>query len=143
MVVTGSNDKIATVVEPTEQLNNNEQEDINNKQLTLSPDQTPLYILTGHTNTVSCVDACMINDSMLMCVTGSWDQTCMIWINGVHTMTLNGHNAAVWGVLIVAHPQNQSQPGMYITYILNMYVYNTKKNSLPATTGIYTSYNKP
>ncbi|OXB81746.1 UNVERIFIED_CONTAM: hypothetical protein H355_010307 [Colinus virginianus] len=58
---------------------------------------TPLYILTGHKNTV-----CSLSSGKFgTLLSGSWDTTAKVWLNDRCMMTLQGHTAAIWAVKIL------------------------------------------
>ncbi|KAL3869595.1 hypothetical protein ACJMK2_042263 [Sinanodonta woodiana] len=57
----------------------------------------PIYKLTGHTNTV-CTLAVGKFGTLL---SGSWDKTAKVWLGNKTVMTLEGHEAAIWGVAIM------------------------------------------
>ncbi|KAI9219662.1 WD40-repeat-containing domain protein [Blastocladiella britannica] len=56
-----------------------------------------VYTLIGHSDNVCVLGA--IPGSPLGVISGSWDKTARVWINGEPTYTLTGHAQAVWGVL--------------------------------------------
>uniref|UniRef100_A0A3P9M9D4 Phospholipase A2 activating protein n=1 Tax=Oryzias latipes TaxID=8090 RepID=A0A3P9M9D4_ORYLA len=57
----------------------------------------PLYTLQGHKNTV-----CTLSSGKFgTLLSGSWDTTAKVWLNEKCMMTLQGHTAAVWAVLIL------------------------------------------
>eukprot|EP00066_Takifugu_rubripes_P003991 XP_003967013.1 PREDICTED: phospholipase A-2-activating protein [Takifugu rubripes] len=59
--------------------------------------EQPLYILKGHKNTV-----CTLSSGKFgTLLSGSWDSTAKVWLNEKCMMTLEGHSAAVWAVLIL------------------------------------------
>jgi len=57
---------------------------------------TPLRILEGHTDVISCVRAAASGDTLF---SASWDKTARVWQQGACVRTLIGHEAAVWSVL--------------------------------------------
>lgn len=57
---------------------------------------TPLRILEGHTDVISCVRAATSGDQLF---SASWDKTARVWQQGTCVRTLKGHEAAVWSVL--------------------------------------------
>ncbi|KAJ0006564.1 hypothetical protein NQD34_013837 [Periophthalmus magnuspinnatus] len=57
----------------------------------------PLYMLKGHKNTV-----CTLSSGKFgTLLSGSWDTTAKVWLNEKCMMTLQGHSAAVWCVVIL------------------------------------------
>uniref|UniRef100_A0A8C4NVB1 Phospholipase A-2-activating protein n=1 Tax=Dicentrarchus labrax TaxID=13489 RepID=A0A8C4NVB1_DICLA len=57
----------------------------------------PLFILKGHKNTV-----CTLSSGKFgTLLSGSWDTTAKVWLNEKCMMTLEGHSAAVWAVVIL------------------------------------------
>ncbi|KAM4637656.1 phospholipase A-2-activating protein isoform 3-T3 [Amazona ochrocephala] len=57
----------------------------------------PLYILKGHKNTV-----CSLSSGKFgTLLSGSWDTTAKVWLNDRCMMTLQGHTAAIWAVIIL------------------------------------------
>uniref|UniRef100_A0A3B5Q3T0 Phospholipase A2-activating protein n=1 Tax=Xiphophorus maculatus TaxID=8083 RepID=A0A3B5Q3T0_XIPMA len=57
----------------------------------------PLYTLEGHKNTV-----CTLSSGKFgTLLSGSWDTTAKVWLNEKCMMTLQGHTAAVWTVIIL------------------------------------------
>uniref|UniRef100_A0AAZ3PMD7 Phospholipase A-2-activating protein n=1 Tax=Oncorhynchus tshawytscha TaxID=74940 RepID=A0AAZ3PMD7_ONCTS len=57
----------------------------------------PLFTLKGHKNTV-----CTLSSGKFgTLLSGSWDTTAKIWLNEKCMMTLQGHTAAVWAVVIL------------------------------------------
>ncbi|XP_068164311.1 phospholipase A-2-activating protein [Antennarius striatus] len=57
----------------------------------------PLFTLKGHKNTV-----CSLSSGMFgTLLSGSWDMTAKVWLNEKCMMTLEGHSAAVWAVVIL------------------------------------------
>uniref|UniRef100_A0A3B3BLN7 Phospholipase A2-activating protein n=1 Tax=Oryzias melastigma TaxID=30732 RepID=A0A3B3BLN7_ORYME len=57
----------------------------------------PLYTLQGHKNTV-----CTLSSGKFgTLLSGSWDTTAKVWLNEKCMMTLQGHTAAVWAVLVL------------------------------------------
>ncbi|XP_037539850.1 phospholipase A-2-activating protein [Nematolebias whitei] len=57
----------------------------------------PLFTLQGHKNTV-----CTLSSGKFgTLLSGSWDTTAKVWLNEKCMMTLQGHTAAVWAVLIL------------------------------------------
>uniref|UniRef100_A0A8D0DFG6 Phospholipase A2-activating protein n=1 Tax=Sander lucioperca TaxID=283035 RepID=A0A8D0DFG6_SANLU len=57
----------------------------------------PLFTLTGHKNTV-----CTLSSGKFgTLLSGSWDTTAKVWLNEKCMMTLQGHSAAVWAVVIL------------------------------------------
>uniref|UniRef100_A0A8C6T9K3 Phospholipase A-2-activating protein n=1 Tax=Neogobius melanostomus TaxID=47308 RepID=A0A8C6T9K3_9GOBI len=57
----------------------------------------PLYTLKGHKNTV-----CTLSSGKFgTLLSGSWDTTAKVWLNEKCMMTLQGHSAAVWAVVIL------------------------------------------
>ncbi|KAK7909706.1 hypothetical protein WMY93_014390 [Mugilogobius chulae] len=57
----------------------------------------PLYILKGHKNAV-----CTLSSGKFgTLLSGSWDTTAKVWLNEKCMMTLQGHSAAVWSVVIL------------------------------------------
>jgi len=54
----------------------------------------PIWKLEGHTGTVCALDAGKFGTIL----SGSWDKTARVWINGKVVMTLDDHEAAVWAV---------------------------------------------
>uniref|UniRef100_A0A3Q1K121 Phospholipase A2-activating protein n=1 Tax=Anabas testudineus TaxID=64144 RepID=A0A3Q1K121_ANATE len=57
----------------------------------------PLFTLTGHKNTV-----CTLSSGKFgTLLSGSWDTTAKVWLNEKCMMTLQGHTAAVWAVVIL------------------------------------------
>ncbi|KAL0970343.1 hypothetical protein UPYG_G00240700 [Umbra pygmaea] len=57
----------------------------------------PLFILKGHKNTV-----CTLSSGKFgTLLSGSWDTTAKVWLNEKCMMTLQGHTAAVWAVVIL------------------------------------------
>merc|ERR1719309_651693 len=59
---------------------------------------TPLYMLTGHTDNVCCLSC----ESSGMIVSGSWDKSGRVWQGNEFQYELKSHDAAVWDVLIVS-----------------------------------------
>ncbi|XP_074479358.1 phospholipase A-2-activating protein [Sebastes fasciatus] len=58
---------------------------------------TPIFTLTGHKNTV-----CTLSSGKFgTLLSGSWDTTAKVWLNEKCMMTLQGHTAAVWAVIIL------------------------------------------
>uniref|UniRef100_A0A3P8VN20 Phospholipase A2-activating protein n=1 Tax=Cynoglossus semilaevis TaxID=244447 RepID=A0A3P8VN20_CYNSE len=56
----------------------------------------PIFILQGHKNTV-----CTLSSGKFgTLLSGSWDTTAKVWHNEKCMMTLQGHSAAVWAVVI-------------------------------------------
>ncbi|KAJ2708719.1 WD repeat protein Lub1 [Coemansia spiralis] len=58
----------------------------------------PLTRLEGHTDNV-CALAASADGRML--VSGSWDKTARVWVDGACQHVLRGHQYAVWGVLVL------------------------------------------
>ncbi|XP_039997560.1 phospholipase A-2-activating protein [Xiphias gladius] len=57
----------------------------------------PLFTLKGHKNTV-----CTLSSGKFgTLLSGSWDTTAKVWLNEKCMMTLQGHSAAVWAVVIL------------------------------------------
>uniref|UniRef100_A0A671YX66 Phospholipase A2-activating protein n=1 Tax=Sparus aurata TaxID=8175 RepID=A0A671YX66_SPAAU len=57
----------------------------------------PLFTLKGHKNTV-----CTLSSGKFgTLLSGSWDTTAKVWLNEKCMMTLEGHTAAVWAVVIL------------------------------------------
>uniref|UniRef100_A0A672ZNI2 Phospholipase A2-activating protein n=1 Tax=Sphaeramia orbicularis TaxID=375764 RepID=A0A672ZNI2_9TELE len=57
----------------------------------------PLFTLKGHKNTV-----CSLSSGKFgTLLSGSWDTTAKVWLNEKCMMTLQGHSAAVWAVVIL------------------------------------------
>ncbi|XP_029975404.1 phospholipase A-2-activating protein [Salarias fasciatus] len=57
----------------------------------------PLFTLKGHKNTV-----CTLSSGKFgTLLSGSWDTTAKVWLNEKCMMTLQGHTAAVWAVIIL------------------------------------------
>uniref|UniRef100_A0A3Q3LH01 Phospholipase A2-activating protein n=1 Tax=Mastacembelus armatus TaxID=205130 RepID=A0A3Q3LH01_9TELE len=57
----------------------------------------PLFTLKGHKNTV-----CTLSSGKFgTLLSGSWDTTAKVWLNENCMMTLQGHSAAVWAVIIL------------------------------------------
>uniref|UniRef100_UPI003AAED065 phospholipase A-2-activating protein isoform X2 n=1 Tax=Centroberyx gerrardi TaxID=166262 RepID=UPI003AAED065 len=57
----------------------------------------PLFTLQGHKNTV-----CTLSSGKFgTLLSGSWDTTAKVWLNEKCMMTLQGHSAAVWAVVIL------------------------------------------
>uniref|UniRef100_A0AAQ5YRK9 Phospholipase A2-activating protein n=1 Tax=Amphiprion ocellaris TaxID=80972 RepID=A0AAQ5YRK9_AMPOC len=57
----------------------------------------PLFTLKGHKNTV-----CTLSSGKFgTLLSGSWDTTAKVWLNEKCMMTLQGHSAAVWAVIIL------------------------------------------
>ncbi|NXU50777.1 PLAP protein, partial [Turnix velox] len=57
----------------------------------------PLYTLKGHKNTV-----CSLSSGKFgTLLSGSWDTTAKVWLNDRCMMTLQGHTAAIWAVIIL------------------------------------------
>uniref|UniRef100_A0A8C3FXX3 Phospholipase A2-activating protein n=1 Tax=Cyclopterus lumpus TaxID=8103 RepID=A0A8C3FXX3_CYCLU len=57
----------------------------------------PLFTLTGHKSTV-----CTLSSGKFgTLLSGSWDTTAKVWLNEKCMMTLQGHSAAVWAVVIL------------------------------------------
>ncbi|KAF3836972.1 hypothetical protein F7725_004436 [Dissostichus mawsoni] len=57
----------------------------------------PVFTLTGHKNTV-----CTLSSGKFgTLLSGSWDTTAKVWLNEKCMMTLQGHTAAVWAVVIL------------------------------------------
>uniref|UniRef100_G3Q7X6 PFU domain-containing protein n=1 Tax=Gasterosteus aculeatus aculeatus TaxID=481459 RepID=G3Q7X6_GASAC len=57
----------------------------------------PLFTLTGHKSTV-----CTLSSGKFgTLLSGSWDTTAKVWLNEKCMMTLQGHTAAVWAVVIL------------------------------------------
>lgn len=57
----------------------------------------PLFTLEGHKNTVCTLSAGKFGTLL----SGSWDTTAKVWLNDKCMMTLEGHSAAVWAVIIL------------------------------------------
>ncbi|XP_028835097.1 phospholipase A-2-activating protein [Denticeps clupeoides] len=57
----------------------------------------PLYVLKGHKNTVCSLSAGKFGTLL----SGSWDTTAKVWLGDKCMMTLQGHSAAVWAVVIL------------------------------------------
>ncbi|XP_046904858.1 phospholipase A-2-activating protein [Hypomesus transpacificus] len=57
----------------------------------------PLFTLKGHKNTVCTLSAGKFGTLL----SGSWDTTAKVWLNEKCMMTLEGHTAAVWAVIIL------------------------------------------
>ncbi|XP_076144610.1 phospholipase A-2-activating protein [Alosa pseudoharengus] len=57
----------------------------------------PMYTLKGHKNTVCSLSAGRFGTLL----SGSWDTTAKVWLNDKCMMTLQGHTAAVWAVVIL------------------------------------------
>ncbi|KAG7330272.1 hypothetical protein KOW79_006494 [Hemibagrus wyckioides] len=57
----------------------------------------PLFILKGHKNTVCTLSAGKFGTLL----SGSWDTTAKVWLSDKCMMTLQGHTAAVWAVVIL------------------------------------------
>ncbi|XP_048826154.1 phospholipase A-2-activating protein isoform X1 [Brienomyrus brachyistius] len=57
----------------------------------------PLFTLKGHKNTVCSLSAGKFGTLL----SGSWDTTAKVWLNDKCMMTLQGHTAAVWAVVIL------------------------------------------
>ncbi|KAL7748722.1 WD repeat protein Lub1 [Sorochytrium milnesiophthora] len=64
----------------------------------LDKPQEPLYVLSGHENNV-CALAALPGGGGL--VSGSWDKTARVWVNGACVQQLKGHESAVWSVLAI------------------------------------------
>uniref|UniRef100_A0A3Q3G4N8 Phospholipase A2-activating protein n=1 Tax=Labrus bergylta TaxID=56723 RepID=A0A3Q3G4N8_9LABR len=57
----------------------------------------PIFMLKGHKNTV-----CTLSSGKFgTLLSGSWDTTAKVWLNEKCMMTLEGHSAAVWAVVIL------------------------------------------
>ncbi|CAG5929311.1 unnamed protein product [Menidia menidia] len=57
----------------------------------------PIFTLQGHKNTV-----CTLSSGKFgTLLSGSWDTTAKVWLNEKCMMTLQGHSAAVWAVVIL------------------------------------------
>ncbi|XP_047134091.1 phospholipase A-2-activating protein isoform X1 [Hydra vulgaris] len=78
LIATGGNDKLILVF------------DFNS--------QEPIMRLEGHTGAVCALTAGKFG----MLLSGSWDKTAKVWINGAVAMTLTGHEGAVWGIETIA-----------------------------------------
>ncbi|XP_034146766.1 phospholipase A-2-activating protein [Esox lucius] len=57
----------------------------------------PLFTLKGHKNTVCALSSGKFGTLL----SGSWDTTAKVWLNEKCMMTLQGHSAAVWAVVIL------------------------------------------
>uniref|UniRef100_A0A674EM99 Phospholipase A-2-activating protein n=1 Tax=Salmo trutta TaxID=8032 RepID=A0A674EM99_SALTR len=57
----------------------------------------PLFTLKGHKNTVCALSSGKFGTLL----SGSWDTTAKVWLNEKCMMTLQGHTAAVWAVVIL------------------------------------------
>uniref|UniRef100_A0AAY5ERZ7 Phospholipase A-2-activating protein n=1 Tax=Electrophorus electricus TaxID=8005 RepID=A0AAY5ERZ7_ELEEL len=57
----------------------------------------PLFTLKGHKNTVCALSAGKFGTLL----SGSWDTTAKVWLSDKCMMTLQGHTAAVWAVVIL------------------------------------------
>ncbi|XP_068611928.1 phospholipase A-2-activating protein [Brachionichthys hirsutus] len=57
----------------------------------------PLFTLKGHTNTVCALSSGKFGTLL----SGSWDTTAKVWLNEKCMMTLEGHSAAVWAVVVL------------------------------------------
>ncbi|XP_072542884.1 phospholipase A-2-activating protein [Salminus brasiliensis] len=57
----------------------------------------PMFTLTGHKNTVCALSAGKFGTLL----SGSWDTTAKVWLSDKCMMTLQGHTAAVWAVVIL------------------------------------------
>ncbi|XP_053485199.1 phospholipase A-2-activating protein [Ictalurus furcatus] len=57
----------------------------------------PLFTLKGHKNTVCTLSAGKFGTLL----SGSWDTTAKVWLSDKCMMTLQGHTAAVWAVVIL------------------------------------------
>ncbi|EDO36511.1 predicted protein [Nematostella vectensis] len=57
----------------------------------------PIYSLTGHTDTV----CSLVAGKFGTLLSGSWDKTAKVWLGPKCVMTLEGHDAAVWAVLLM------------------------------------------
>ncbi|MCI4377335.1 hypothetical protein PGIGA_G00202520 [Pangasianodon gigas] len=57
----------------------------------------PLFTLKGHKNTVCSLSAGKFGTLL----SGSWDTTAKVWLSDKCMMTLQGHTAAVWAVVIL------------------------------------------
>lgn len=91
----------------------------------------PMTVLKGHTNTVSAMTAGLEPNSLL---SGSWDKTGRLWtIAGFgpsQSITLVGHEAAVWAVLTLS-------TGYYVTGSAdkNIYFWNKKGENVKVLKG--------
>ena len=56
--------------------------------------------LIGHDGNVCCLDSRII-DGELIIISGSWDKSAIIWRNFEKTITLTGHEQAIWGVKVL------------------------------------------
>jgi len=54
----------------------------------------PIYKLEGHTGAISS----LASGKFGTLLSGSWDKTANIWVNGQCVMKLSGHSAAIWAV---------------------------------------------
>ncbi|KAJ2468558.1 WD repeat protein Lub1, partial [Coemansia sp. RSA 2337] len=79
LVATGGGDKIICLWDPTDLAQ-------------------PTSKLAGHTDNVCALAAS--SDGRVL-VSGSWDKTAKVWIDGVCKYTLGGHQHAVWCVLVM------------------------------------------
>ncbi|XP_002740172.1 phospholipase A-2-activating protein-like [Saccoglossus kowalevskii] len=77
LIMTGSNDNTINAYLPTS--------------------TTPLYTLSGHTNTVCALAAGKFGTLL----SGSWDCTAKVWLQEKNVMTLKGHSLAVWAVAVL------------------------------------------
>lgn len=57
----------------------------------------PVFRLEGHTGTVSS----LMSGKFGTLLSGSWDTTARVWVNGQSVMELKGHTAAVWTVEMI------------------------------------------
>eukprot|EP00794_Sanderia_malayensis_P016237 gene16236-17875_t len=63
--------------------------------LVFSLDSTePVLKLEGHTGAVSC----LMSGKFGTLLSGSWDQSACVWVNGQCVMQLKGHTASIWAV---------------------------------------------
>ncbi|KAJ2674438.1 WD repeat protein Lub1 [Coemansia sp. RSA 1085] len=59
----------------------------------------PMCRLQGHTDNVCALAASPDGQTL---VSGSWDKTARVWVDGKCVHTLRGHQYAVWGVLVLS-----------------------------------------
>jgi len=63
------------------------------------PKLSHVWTLVGHTDNVCALGVLDEKKDQIYLVSGSWDKTARVWVNGVCIQTLEGHSAAVWAVL--------------------------------------------
>jgi WD40 repeat protein len=92
-LVSGSNDKTALVWRLTEFLASPSADTL---------PKEPTLTLIGHTASVSCV---AVSETSSVVVTGSWDCSLRVWLEGACLHVLSGHTASIWGITFLPSGQ--------------------------------------